>query len=781
MRSAPKRPPRKVPISLARLALFWASVSAFVLVPLIFTTSAYRVYSLPKYAALMVVSSVIALLMTLTLKEARDKIELPGLLRSRHVLLVCGFLIAMAVSTLLGAAPLSSLFGSSYNQMGLLTHLSYFVCFVGLIVGVATNQKLLTRAMWALCLTGFVAALYGVSQFFGFDPFLSSRYTSGSGQEKVLRSLSTLGHSNYLGNFLLYATPLSLGLSLTLKGRTRLLALTGAALCLMGIVSTGTRGAWVGIVAGMSVFVFAERQGLRSAISRATKAQVVRNATIALLALVLAGLVISMSQASRSIAARARSFATEGFTGAGRTILWQDSLKMVPSVALFGTGPEGFRKAFLAFKSKELARLAPLTNNESSHNSYLDALISYGLPGAALYFAMIASAISLFVKARRHAPDDRMGLVITGLLSSFVAVLVHNIFIYNQIATGLYFFGFLSLAQIVANLGTADRNASITQSERAANSASRSKGRSSVTVLPRWAANAGIGAALVLVLASVWYAAGLFEAEAAVRNIIVAARAGNFNEVLKNCERTANSPDPTGAHEFLAIDLLVQIAPNLKSKSIAAAEALEGVYDKSLELAISLSPRPQAHTLTPELLDVMLGRLALKAREYGRLREYASGVLRWDPNSYQGHYLMSRAYLIQGETQEAAAEAELALEIKPSSKEAVRVREATRGSSALPKPNLEMTIKRSQALANAGDTWRARKKLVRAISRAESTCPICHRELALVYEKENLPAKAIGEWRKYLELDPTAADAEQVRARIGALEQNNSTANPPIR
>ena len=50
-------------------------------------------------------------------------------------------------------------------------------------------------------------------------------------------------------------------------------------------------------------------------------------------------------------------------------------------------------------------RLAPLTNHENPHNSYLDAAISYGLPGAALYFAMIASACSLFAKARRHAPD----------------------------------------------------------------------------------------------------------------------------------------------------------------------------------------------------------------------------------------------------------------------------------------------------------------------------------------------------------------------------------------
>ena len=777
MRSASKRSPRKAPLSPAQSALFWASVSAFVMVPLIFTTSVYRVYSFPKYAVLLVVSSVVALLITLNLKQARDKAELPGLLKSRLVFLVCGFLLVMAVSTLLGAAPLSSLFGSTYNQMGLLTHLGYFVCFVGLIVGVATNKTLLTRAMWALCVTGFVAALYGVSQFFGFDPFLSSRYTSGSGH---VRSLSTLGHSNYLGNFLLYITPLSLGLALTLRGRTRLLALTGAGLCLLGIVFTGTRGAWLGIVAGMGVFVFSERTGLLSAITGATKGQVMRRAVIALLTVGLVGLVISMSQASHSIVARAKSFATEGFTGAGRTILWRDSLKMLPAVALLGTGPEGFRKAFLAYKSKDLARLAPTTNNENPHNSYLDALISYGLPGAALYFAMIASAFSLFVKARRDT-DRRMSLVITGLLSSFVAVLVHNFFIYNQIATGLYFFGFLALAQVLTNIGPADRGAPTIPPERAASRGTRSKGGSSASLLSPWVANAGIGAASVLVLASIWYAAGLFEAEAAVREIIVAARAGNFNQVVKHCGRTADSPDPTGAHEFLAMDLLAQMVPSLKPKSIASAEGLETVYDKSLDLAISLSPRPLAHTLTPELVYVMLGYMALRARDHDRLREYASGALRWDPNSYQGHYLLSKVYLAQGENKEALAEADLALEIKPSSSEVMSVRDTARGRPPLPVPTIEKLIKRSEALAKAGDTWRARKKLLRAIKRADSPCALCHRELALVYEKENLRAEAIDEWRKYLETDPSAEDIEQVRARIAALEQNSPTANQPAR
>ncbi|HSF24243.1 MAG TPA: O-antigen ligase family protein, partial [Blastocatellia bacterium] len=775
--------PRRSALSVERRALYWTSVAAFVLVPLIFTTSVYRVYSLPKFTVLLVVSSVIAVLLTLNLKRAaRDKVDLLGLVRSRHVFLVFGFLVAMSVSTVFGTAPLSSFFGSVYNQMGLLTHVGYLLCFVGLIVGVATNQALLTRAIWAFCLTGFVVAAYGVSQFFGFDPlFWSGLYTSSDQQGSVLRSVSTLGHSNYLGNFLLYTTPLSLGLSLTVSPRLRLVGLSGSALCLMAIVVSGTRGAWVGIVAGIVVFAIVERQSLVSRLSQLTQTQVLRRTAVAFLALVVVGFVISLSNASHSVVTRAKSFANEGFTGAGRTILWRDTIRMLPSVVLLGTGPEGFRKAFLAYKSKDLARLEPTANNESAHNSYLDALISYGLPGALLYLAMIASAGSLFLKARRRTTDRTIRLVITGLLSSLAAVLVHNFFIYNQISTGLYFFGVLAFAQILANLSEIDRSPQAVQPKGAAVSANPSKSGSTVPMPPAWVANAGLGVASVCLLASVWYSAGLVEADATVREIIVAARAGDFNQVVEHSQHTAASPDPTGTHEFLAISLLAQIAPGFKSKSIAGATALEPVHDKCLELAISLSPRPLAHTLTPELVHVMLAYLASTASDHARLREYASGALRWDPNNYEGHLMLARSYMAQGEKEKAVAEAELALEIKPSSSEALHLKQKASRSTTLPKSVIERIIKRSQARAKAGDTRTARASLLRAIRLAESPCPECHRELALVYEKENLRAEAIAEWQKYLQLAVSAADAQLVRERIAALEQHSSTAKQPAR
>jgi O-antigen ligase len=136
---------------------------------------------------------------------------------------------------------------------------------------------------------------------------------------------------------------------------------------------------------------------------------------VVLVLAVSAGL-ISVSPASRSVAARARSFVSDKFTGSGRTILWRDSLRMVPSYALKGCGPEGFRKAFLPFKSDQLARTTRKIQNESSHNSYIDAIISYGAPGAALYAALIICTLVLLLRARRQTADRQLAILFSAVM-----------------------------------------------------------------------------------------------------------------------------------------------------------------------------------------------------------------------------------------------------------------------------------------------------------------------------------------------------------------------------
>lgn len=626
-------------------ALFWTCAAVIALVPLIFSTAVYRTIVLPKFALLIVGSSFVLLLLVIAAKRGHSFSPLC----SRHVAIVSLFLLALALSTVFGVVPLGSLFGSHFNQMGLLTRLCFFVCFIGVIVAVGANRERLMSLVWVMEIVGLTVAVYAVAQFFGKDPFLpASLYTFNTPEGPVVRVVGTLGHANYLGNFLLYTAPLGAALAFASSGSSRRIAIAATALAIAAILMSGTRGAWVGLIAGAMTFAALH---LRRGSVRLSKR-----------AIAIAGIVIFVSVAtiivapvSRSLLVRARSFAAEGFTGAGRTLLWRDSMRMVPRFALAGCGPEGFSKAFLAYKSDEIARLSPITNNESAHNSYLDAAISHGLAGAILYVAMIVSAFALLIRSRRKASDRGLKLVIAGLISSLAAVAAHNFFIYDQIPTGLYFFAMMAIAAATSNV-TDER----IEREKLTGAS-----------LTRWAAWIAVGVCAAIFLASVWYAVLLAEADAALKRAMVSARAKDFDGVIANARLAVQSPDPTGAYNFLAARALVDYADSLKVKGRWDTDDRDVKQKRAaIELGLQEAEKSVAHSLTPEASYMLLAYLARAERDKRGMKEYAANAIAFDPKLLNARLLMAEGCLAEGDFEEAAIQAIKALEYNPKSSKA---------------------------------------------------------------------------------------------------------------
>ncbi|MGA9773795.1 MAG: O-antigen ligase family protein [Blastocatellia bacterium] len=786
----PRKPARSKPVRGSRLddTFFWLSMSLLISVPLALSTSVYTKYTLPKFVVLLVGSS--ALLLMLAMIYFRTGAH-PNPFRSSLTKIVCLYFIAVALSTLLGVSPVTSLFGSSFNYMGLITRICFFIFFISLIVAIGTSENRLRSSLWMVSATGFLVALYAVAQSLGFDPFVpKSTYTFPSPEGPVVRVSSSLGHSNYLGNFLLYTTPVSAGLALAARGWPRLFAIMTTLLSMAAITFSGTRGAWIGIIIGIGVFAFLE---LRSAAisSILTRNRRVFFGAVAISAALLISIIV-ISPASRSVIRRARSLMAEGPSGSGRALLWRDSLKMVPSFALTGCGPEGFRKVFPGFKSRELAALSPKSNNESSHNSFLDAAISYGLPGAALYGAIIALALALLIRARRRAraPDQR--IIITSLLSSIAAALVHNIFIFDQIATGFYFFAFVALAEAASNI--------FGEKTDLAQDSARAKPSGASEIPTSWTSRAVLTSACLCVGAALWYSAGLIRSDAAYKELFNPANPIDYNGLVRLGERITSSPLPTGAYDYLfarGVDIFISKLPSASTTSEQTrptTSEINRVRIEALKLAITHVERSLAHTITPELNYSLLSTLAMASGDVNRSRDAAGEAVKWDPNNYRTRWLMAEALLARGEKQQAAREAEFALELYPVSMEAASALARARGannstasdSAALdinvqarnnrvtPKRSVEELIEAARAISQAGNLQKARIKLMTAITRAEGPCPVCHRELALVYEKMGRYPDAIAEWETVIGQATQNEPVEQVRARIETLKQKSN-------
>ncbi len=782
-------------------ALLYLTISVLVLVPLIFSTSFYTKFSLPKFVVLLIGSSL--LLVLLALKSAGDKTSaslVPRPFKSRIVKVVCLYVVLIAVSSLFGVAPVVSLFGSHFNYMGLITRLCFFVLFIALIISVGESEDRLRKVLWPMVGTGFIVALYGVAQAFGIDPFVSpSIYTFSSPDGPLVRVCATLGHSDYLGNFLLYTTPLGAGLALSSRGWLKMAAILATLLSLAAIAFSGTRGAWVGIVVGAAVFVFLELKG------KATGAAFSKNRRMVLasvvVSIVILGSIIAVSPASKSISIRTGALLKEGAATSGRNILWRDSLKMVSPFSLIGCGPEGFRKALLGFKSKELARLSPSANNESSHNSYLDTAILFGLPGLIAYIFIIVLAMAQFIRARKKAGSQNLRIILTGLVASFAGVLAHNFFIYDQITTGLYFFAFIALAQIASII--TDGTSTTTDARRGEQSGSSNKnvsaGKSPAPNARKRNVWAGPIVAACLSLAAIWYSIGLAKSDMAYKEMFDPANPLDYDALVSYGERVTNSPLPTGAYDYLfarVVQLFVNQLPEASKtldRSQAGSVDVGAIRAGALALGIEHAEKSLAHTVTPGLNYSLLGALALAAGDVEKLRYGAEEAVKADPNNYYNRWLMAEAFLARGENDRAAVEARTALDLYPASKEAASalaramgkdpkdetviaeilsdVRESKSGGEAYDAAAL---IQRARQYSQAGKFKKAQIRLMAAIRKTGDSCPDCHQELAIVYEKMNRYGDAIVEWEAYLKQSPEAASAEEIKARIETLKEKKN-------
>ena len=704
---------------------------------------------------------------------------------SKHVILVSLYLIVISISAVFGVSPHAMVFGSLYNRMGLVTYVCFFAIFLSVIAHTSTSSRRFRQMQWAMTLTGLLVGTYAFLQFFRRDPFIQSRaYTFDSAAGELLRVTSTLGHSNYLGNFLLYVTPLAVGVALTSRGQARRIAILSGVLSGAAILFTGTRGAWLGLTAGALLFLVMGRSGK---IFESNRRQLKRAVGIAALLLVIASVIVVMNPASRTIIQRTRSF-VQDTTGSGRTLLWRDSLKMLRHFTIIGCGPEGFRKAFLAYKSADLSRLAPNVNNESSHNSYLDAGISFGLPGLILYIAIIASSFALLFRTYRGTTDRFAKITALSLLSSLAAVVVHNFFIFDQISTGLYFFAFVALAQAAfyhsrdtrllddyhaqvdnVDAPTAGKTHSVSNKERHSR---KQILQLSQSPLGHTLKLTFVCVSLILFFGSVWFSIGIVRADNEITKAISSAGVGNLDGVLEHGNRAVSQPDPSGDYHLLFARTLTLYADTSvvnrsdESKSGSLGSDLNTAANRAMTEAQASLP----HTLTPDSSYLLLAYLAGHLRQTEMMLTYAAEAIKCDPNSSNTHWMMAEAHLAEQDLEAANREAKLSLELDPRSEQAREIFKKTRNKSDLMEI-VQRSIRNSQELVNAGKFRNAQRKLLRALRLSEGKCPDCHKALGALYEAEHLYQDAISELQLYAGESPAEAMADGTSSRIERLKK----------
>ena len=244
------------------------------------------------------------------------------------------------------------------------------------------------------------------------------------------RALGPFGQPNRMGGYIVAMIPIALTLAFSAQDRGLkaglLIATFGLVLCL---VATYSRGAWLGLAAGLVVLAFAlvrwpelnPRPGIL----------VASLASISLPILLLLPSVISRVE-SRPSAAPAWNLPIdperEG-SGAMRRAIWSGALATAAHRPLFGSGIGAFREAFDRSKSSTMKRLEAEGGRtaDQAHNHYLGLLAERGVLGLAAFAILAALTLGAAATAMASGTPAMGRVLVAGLAGSVVALLAHGL------------------------------------------------------------------------------------------------------------------------------------------------------------------------------------------------------------------------------------------------------------------------------------------------------------------------------------------------------------------
>ncbi|MEK7086157.1 MAG: O-antigen ligase family protein, partial [Patescibacteria group bacterium] len=124
--------------------------------------------------------------------------------------------------------------------------------------------------------------------------------------------------------------------------------------------------------------------------------------------------------------------------GQTRFTIWSMAWEGVKDRPLTGYGQEGFNYIFNTYYDPSLHAQEPWFDR--AHNAFIDWLAAGGLPAFLLYVSLFISAIVMLWRSSALSRPERIAL--TAVLAGYA---VHNLFVFDNLYSYIYFFAILSL------------------------------------------------------------------------------------------------------------------------------------------------------------------------------------------------------------------------------------------------------------------------------------------------------------------------------------------------
>jgi len=292
--------------------------------------------------------------------------------------------------------------------------LNYLVIFYLTIHTFRTRRDIL-HLIYVIIGVAFFLALFGLFKYFGTNPFPWWEYTDIP--QSTHRLASTYGNPDHLAGFMEMALPLLLGLLLLgyTRGQTTLF-LYITCMVLAALILTLSRGAWIGIAAGlifMGACLFLDRFFHR------------KRLLIGITATTILALFIILSTTpvvERIIETTEKDTESNLYS---RILGWQGTIDMIREYPLAGTGPGTYSYAVTKYQPPGLT-----LHRTMAHNDYLHFI---GETGVAAIAVFVIGAIAVFSKGLKKIRNQSRlvrGTTLGGL-GALTAIIFHSFFDFN--------------------------------------------------------------------------------------------------------------------------------------------------------------------------------------------------------------------------------------------------------------------------------------------------------------------------------------------------------------
>ncbi len=329
-----------------------------------------------------------------------------------------------------------------------------FVCLISVYFMVSCcirSAEWINRIILSAVTSAMVVALYGIVQYafgtFGANAWLDSDLFEGiSG-----RAISTLENPNMLGEYLILIIPMALALLLAKNDGNKKYSFMCAASMAMCLILTWSRGAWLGFMFSMVIFLLIWNKRSMWVFAAGIMA-------LPVLPLILPDSIINRFASIGNMADTSTSY---------RVSVWRGAVHMLRDNFFggIGVGEAAWYKLYPDYS------LPGIEAAPHSHNLFIQIALEQGIFGLIIFlvilFLLIRTAFNLFARMARK--DDAVTdvckyntrLMVAGPICGLAAVLLQGLTDYSWYNYRVYLMFWLVLGLVPALIKNADREMAV--------------------------------------------------------------------------------------------------------------------------------------------------------------------------------------------------------------------------------------------------------------------------------------------------------------------------------